>query len=507
MSIARLLLVLLPCALLLAVSSHVSRADPFTPAQTYDRALFADVAATALAFIAPRTLEKVSNAQLTLWGLGGLAMLEPRISIESRDRTLNLLLAGRPVLALDAPQDDDAGAWGEAASRVVQAGWNGSEKLRRGGMQRIIAGFFDELFGHLDPYSRYVPPHQAADERAGRRGQVELGFDFEIRAGVPVLTRLIQGGAAFIAGMRVGDALLSIDGESTDGEDAADIVGMLAGDEGSVVAFEVRGRDGRTRPLTATRELVVAQTVFVSRTGGLLVLRISSFNRDTGASIARELARGLVNARGIVLDLRGNRGGLLREAVATAGTMLASGPVARTVGRGVESYHDYTADGRDVSGGRPIVVLVDGRTASAAEALAAALADDGRAVLVGSATYGKGLVQTIGRLPDGGDVLVSWSRMLAPLGWPIQSLGVLPQICTSLGEPSLRAQLAALGQGRLSLAPALARARAARAPLPPAETLEIRDACPAAEGRAPDLATARFLLDHPKSYAAALIAP
>ena len=95
--------------------------------------------------------------------------------------------------------------------------------------------------------------------------------------------------------------------------------------------------------------------------------------------------------------------------------------------------------------------MVDGRSASAAEILAAALADQGRAVVVGSSTLGKGLVQTIGPLPDGGELLVTWSRVLAPLGWPIQGLGVLPQVCTSLGVDSLMRQLAELAHGQSML--------------------------------------------------------
>ncbi|GAC1493326.1 MAG: hypothetical protein NVS2B11_17280 [Acetobacteraceae bacterium] len=116
-------------------------------------------------------------------------------------------------------------------------------------------------------------------------------------------------------------------------------------------------------------------------------------------------------------------------------------------------------------------------------------------------------MQTITTLPDGGELFVSWSRVLAPSGWPIQGLGVLPQVCTSLGADQLAQQLASLDRGGNPLAPALARHRAARAPLPAAEIVEQRGACPAAEGRDADLTTARYLLTHPKAYDAALLTP
>ena len=146
-----------------------------------------------------------------------------------------------------------------------------------------------------------------------------------------------------------------------------------------------------------------------------------------------------------MLDLRGNRGGLLRQAVGAADILLPAGIVAITAGRDPQATRIWRSAPGELAENMPVVVLVDGRTASAAEILAAALADRGRGVVVGSSTLGKGLVQTIAPLPDGGELFVTWSRVLAPLGWPIQGLGVLPQVCTSLGQDD--AELAARRAG------------------------------------------------------------
>jgi len=148
---------------------------------------------------------------------------------------------------------------------------------------------------------------------------------------------------------------------------------------------------------------------------------------------------------------------------------------------------------------------VDGRSASAAEIMAAALADLGRGVVVGSSTLGKGLVQTLTRLPDGGELFVTWSRVLAPKGWPIQSLGVLPQVCTSLGDQKMTQALDDLVDGKQDLAGPLAAARAARPPLAVSRALEIRAACPASEGSDADMDAAAFLMKHPGAYRAALL--
>ena len=171
-----------------------------------------------------------------------------------------------------------------------------------------------------------------------------------------------------------------------------------------------------------------------------------------------------------MLDLRGNPGGLLRQAVQAADILLPAGIVVVAAGRDPQASRIWQSGPGELRRERAVVVLVDGRTASAAEILAAALADRGRAVVVGSATLGKGLVQTIAQLPDGGELFVTWSRVLAPLGWPIQGSGVLPQVCTSLGEASLARELGQLAHGEQPMASALARHRQARAPLPPARS-------------------------------------
>ncbi len=165
------------------------------------------------------------------------------------------------------------------------------------------------------------------------------------------------------------------------------------------------------------------------------------------------------------------------------------------------------SENAELAQGMPVIVVIDGRTASAAEVLAAALTDRGRAVAVGSTTLGKGLVQTIDPLPDGGELFVTWSRVLAPRGWPLQGLGVLPQVCTSLGEVALQRQLATLAEGQQPMQHDIDAHRSARAPLTPTQILAIRNACPAAEGREADLATAKALIDNPAAYAAALLPP
>jgi carboxyl-terminal processing protease len=256
--------------------------------------------------------------------------------------------------------------------------------------------------------------------------------------------------------------------------------------------------------------MVPPETVFTQRLADVLVLRIVSFSNSTASHIALSVQDALSEPHrvaGIVLDLRDNRGGLLRQAVTAADTFLPAGLVATTIGRDPDSVNVWHSTEGELAENVPLIILVDGRTASAAEILAAALADRGRAVVVGSETVGKGMVQTIDPLPDGGELFVTWSQMIAPLGWPIQGLGVLPQVCTSLGQGALDRQLASLSTGFQPMSAAIRRSRAARVPVPASDVLEIRAPCPAAEGRMADLEAARLLISNPAAYAAALLPP
>ncbi len=477
----------------------------------FDAPMAASVFGTALAFIAPRTLEAEGVPQLTEWGLRGLTAVDPAFVPEVREQEMRLLQAGKPVFSAPLPKGDDVDGWALLAANMSAAAFAASEPIRQVGTGGVIQSFFDELFNHLDPYSRYVPPGAADTERDRRSGQAGLGITLVRAGGVVTIREITPSSPADDAGLRPGDRIISVDGRLVRNEDAATVAGWVAGPEGSVVRLVWRTR-GRPRQAEIERALVPPQTVTAERLDDVVLIHVSGFSVDTDDQFAAALQAAFEGhkVRGLVIDLRGNRGGLLRQAVTIAGEMIINGLVTTTAGRNPQSSHVWTGGtGQDGAMGRPIVVLVDGRTASAAEILAAALVDNGRAVAVGSATLGKGLVQTISPLPDGGELFVTWSRVLAPGGWPLQGLGLMPEVCTSLGEDSLRAQLAELLKGNQSLAVALARHNAARAPLPVAQVVELRNACPAAEGRDADLDAAGFLLDHPSAYQTALnkIAP
>lgn len=472
-----------------------------------DVELLMKVQADAFNFIAPRTLEQVTGPQLAMWGLAGLTAIDPALVAVLTDSKLSLSQRGRLVREFLVP-GTDPGAWGQLAAQVALAGFGVSAPLRQAGEASLTKILLDGALAHIDPYSRYIPPIEANDDRDRRIGHAGVGLTLAQRGHQVVVREVVMGSPGALAGVMPGDVIQWIDGHASSRGDAAALSAVLNGPEGTDLRMGWIGRDGASRGATLQRIMIPPETVFPRRDGDVLFVQITGFSQTTGdhvATVLRDHLRGPHPVTGVALDLRGNRGGLLRVAVATANLFLPPGVVVRSAGRAAEANKVWLSGPGDVTKNARMAVLVDGGTASAAEVLAAALGDRGRAVVIGSASFGKGLVQTIETLPDGGELFLTWSRLLAPRGWPIQSLGVMPQICTSLGEESVTAQLTALSGGRSEMAAALGTHRAARAPVTPDDIVAIRARCPAADPREADVGLARTVLGDPAVYAAALL--
>jgi carboxyl-terminal processing protease len=473
-----------------------------------DPRLVTSVYVEALSFIEPRILDAAPISRMTVWGLRGLTALDQTLSVAAVDGQLRLRRNNQPLRDFAAPRDESAVAWANTAAALAVAAAEASPAVRDAGSAGIVQSFFDELFNHLDPYSRYVPPRAASLDRDRRDGRAGLGVLIGVRGGAVVVTSVIRDGPGDLIGIKPGDTLLSVDRRSLRGLDARAVNALIEGEEDSPIEVTWRGRDGKTRDGRAARDTVPPETVFASVSNNVLTVRVTGFSRTTDSHLLGAL-RDAFNRRrpvgGIIVDLRGNRGGLLRQAVSAADLLLPPGIVALTAGRAPEASHVWRSYADELGEDVPVVVIVDGRTASAAEILAAALADRGRAVVVGSTTLGKGLVQTITPLSDGGELVVSWSRILAPLGWPIQGLGLLPQVCTSRGQDATRRQLDALATRRRPLGADIAAHRGARPPATEAQARQARVACPPGEGRDIDLDAARFLVANPVAYETALL--
>jgi carboxyl-terminal processing protease len=480
------------------------------PAGTgFDVDAMSNVQTEAMDFMLPRTLEAVTAAQLAIWGLGGLTAIDPGVTALARDTKIQLLVRGRSVSEV-AAQGTEAASWAQAIAKIVSAGWVASSAIRQAGQPAVTKVLFDEMLAHLDPYSRYIPPMEAVGDRDRRVGHAGIGVTLAQHGHAVTVRDVVIGSPGALAGIRPGDVIQWVDGHTALGKDRVTIEALLNGPEGTELQMGWHGRDSVSRGATLTRVMIPPETVFPRRNGDVAIIQITGFSQTTDQhviQVLRDYLKGPRPVTGIVLDLRGNRGGLVRAAVATADSFLPAGVIMRSSGRAPETNRVWLSGGGELAKGVRMVVLVDGGTASAAEILAAALADRGRAVIVGSSTFGKGVVQTIDPLPDGGELFLTWSRILAPRFWPIQSLGVFPQVCTSLGDDALHRQLAALADGKVAMADAIQAHRAARAPLSPDQIVAIRGRCPASDPRVGDEDVAEALVEAPASYGAALLPP
>ncbi|MEV7414303.1 S41 family peptidase [Streptomyces sp. NPDC089919] len=268
--------------------------------------------------------------------------------------------------------------------------------------------------------------------------------------GTVTLTRLQSGGPAARAGLRPGDRLVSVDGRAVTGLRPGQVTALLRGDArrarpGSPVVLVLR-RGGHTWTRTLHRARLSTEPVTVQRLpGGVLLIKVSSFTRGSGARV-RSAVKAAPAGAGVMLDLRGNRGGLVTEAVSAASAFLDGGLVATYDVRG-DQRALYADRGGDT--GRPLVALVDGGTMSAAELVTGALQDRGRAVTVGTRTFGKGSVQMPTALPDGSVAELTVGHYRTPAGRSLDGRGINPDlVAADRTEEQARGVLGGLGVAR-----------------------------------------------------------
>lgn len=454
----------------------------------------------------------VSSRQLVLAGAARLSRLDDKLSVSETPAPdkpeVALAYAGSEVSAHPVPSSDDPHDWGGLMGQLAADARASSPTVAALPEEQIDKALFDGITAALDRFSRYASPDIARDQRAMRDGFGGIGLTLEVSNDDFRVSSVTPRSPAEAAGIRPDDRLIAIDGTPTAGRSQSDVVHALRGPILSPVEVTVyRPSLARKRTYRLQRELVILPTVTVSRDGGIAVFQIASFNQNTTQQIVealttlkREMGPQL---RGIVLDLRGNPGGLLDQAVSLADVFIPNGPIVSTVGRHPASHQFFEASGDSVAPRVPMVVLINGGSASSSEIVAAALQDVGRAVVVGSASYGKGTVQTVLRLPNDGELTLTWAQLVAPSGYLLNNHGVVPTLCTSgLGDDDYSVQIAIQRTETSRNSPVTQRPRAS---LDDSAWSQLRQSCPARQGdHEIDLKVAKRLLVDPALYAQAV---
>ncbi|MBL6932354.1 MAG: PDZ domain-containing protein [Rhodospirillales bacterium] len=395
-----------------------------------------EVFAAGYGSIYERYIELTTPAQFTIEGLHGLASIDPAITIDATEDEVILKIDNVIVARFDTPDATDSDGWAELTVNVSAKGRQGSSELRKATAEKIYEAVFDGILSNLDIYSRYAGAIEAKKNRAKRDGFGGIGVRFKIVNNLPLITFVMPQTPAQDAGLKMGDRITHAGKDSLSGLLQRQVTERLRGPLHSKVVLTIL-RKGENAPLLMEieRAHIVPDTVSYGHQNGIVFLKISNFNQRTARNTLNKLKKARSelgdSVKGIVLDMRGNPGGLLKQAIKVADLFLAQGRVSETRGRHPDSLQFYDAGGRDMAYGRPVVVLIDGKSASAAEVAAAALQDRGRAVVIGTSSFGKGTVQTVVRLPNEGEITLTWSRLIAPSGYIMHGLGVFPTICTS----------------------------------------------------------------------------
>ncbi|HCX14989.1 MAG TPA: hypothetical protein DGZ24_06700 [Rhodospirillaceae bacterium] len=390
--------------------------------------------------IRERALYEPSINELFAGALDELGSIGEEASFSIKAGRIFLRIGEDLPIDLGKAPKDDLPLWSRAMIDVVLAARRESEPFHQAEPEDFYTAMFNGALSRLDEFSRYADRENAARNRLLRDGVIGLGIRVIKADDGALVQSIVKDGPAAEVGILIGDMIITANGIMLAEKSLPDIRRSLEGRSEGPITLTIK-RKGELELLTikAQRKLVVPDTVTSQVVNGVAELHIKSFNQRTALAVEDalfeakdEAASGL---RGLILDLRGDPGGLLNQAIKVADLFLEHGSITQLHGRHPRSNQSYKAVRGDIADGLPIVIIVDGRAASAAEILTAALQDNHRAIVIGTVTLGKGSVQTIIRLPNNGEISLTWSRAAAPSGVGLHGLGILPDICLS-GEIS-----------------------------------------------------------------------
>jgi carboxyl-terminal processing protease len=459
-------------------------------------------------------LQPISSETLALAGLAKLDQDDRSFAVAEIGHTVVFFDKDTAIEHLPAPNAEDADGWATVISVALADARQHAPDLAGASDETLYQKLFDGMLPKLDRFTRYAGADAARDQRASRDGFGGIGITLDYSDGEPRISTVAPNTPA-AKEIRIDDRLIAIDNAEIGSWTERQVVDHLRGEAGTRVTVTVR-RPGRSTPVMVTlkRALIVNPTVTVEREDGIAIFHVSSFNSGTEQALTNAIAQLRTELgrqwKGVVLDLRGNPGGLLEQATGVAGLFIDHGQIVSTRGRNPAATQDFEAGSGDQTHGLPLVVLVNGGSASSAEIVAAALQDHERAVLVGTSSYGKGTVQRVLTLPNRGELTLTWARLYTPDHYVLHEHGVVPVFCTSRSGASETAEepvarLPAIIEHALHPQSIEAQPRAS---LSDEAWARLRRDCPAAIGENPlDVRLAKRLLREPSLYAAALSAP
>lgn len=299
--------------------------------------------------------------------------------------------------------------------------------------EKLVESAIRGMLSSLDPHSSYLDKDDFQDMKVQTEGEFGgLGIEVTMEDGLVKVVSPIDDTPAAEAGIRAGDLIVAIDDTPVMGMTLAEAVDMMRGKKGTDIVLTVRRGEEEPFEVTITRDIIEIESVRADTFGQVGYVRVTTFNEQTQPGLESKLEQLSEelgeDIKGYVLDLRNNPGGLLEQAISVSDTFLDGGEVVSTRGRDSDDNERYNADSGDMTDGTPVVVLINGGSASASEIVAGALQDHGRAFVLGTRSFGKGSVQTIMPLPGHGAIRLTTARYYTPSGRSIQAEGIEPDM-------------------------------------------------------------------------------
>ena len=300
----------------------------------------------------------------------------------------------------------------------------------------LISAAIRGMLTSLDPHSGYMPPESFQDMQVDTRGAFGgLGIEVTQEDGFVKVVSPMDGTPASEAGIQSGDFITHVDGEAILGLTLSEAVDKMRGPVGSEVSLTiVRNLDEEPFDIVIIRDVIKLTAARVRVEDDVIIVRVTTFNEQTTPNIKKGIKEkinelsGKDNVSGFIIDLRNNPGGLLSEAISVSDMFLNQGEIVSTRGRNNGQAKRYSASKGDLAENKPIIVLINGGSASASEIVAGALQDHKRAVILGTKSFGKGSVQSVIPLGENGAMRLTTARYYTPSGRSIQALGVVPDI-------------------------------------------------------------------------------
>ncbi|MBR7158453.1 MAG: hypothetical protein IKD08_02070 [Alphaproteobacteria bacterium] len=364
-----------------------------------------------------------------------LSAIDNLFQIRTDEEKITIFYSGQKHKSLRIKPSDSGENWAKATAAAISEARKLSPKIASVNIEILYALVYNSILSHLDKTSHYLPPHHAQKAKIEHHGFGKVGISVR-----PTLDGLevTDVDIDYPCPLLIGDIITYIDGKPVNTMEAKDIQKAFSGKPDSTISVNIRYKEA---PIILKRKFTPPPIPGMLKmlSSDVALITIPAFTSQTAYKVEAAVTELPANTKGLIFDLRGNQGGLLSEAVKLADLFIKSGMITEVKGRAMEATAYYQATPKEIWENKPIVILIDGKTVSAAEVFAAAMQQNHRATVIGATSYGKGTVQTAVPLPNKGELMLTWAEIYTSKGNSLDKNGVSPDICLSAKNPCPKA--------------------------------------------------------------------